>query len=174
MRFERAMDLLLIRHAPAEDREQFALTGQPDELRPLTARGVERMQLAARGLVTLALPIERLIASPLVRAQQTAQIVAPALEIRQFDTEAMLSPEVSTEGLIDWLRKQPRVDGLALIGHEPNLSQLAETLLCGSANGSMPLKKGGAILLRFAEGIAAGQGYLVWSLTPGILRTLAD
>ena len=78
------------------------------------------------------------------------------------------------EAAIDWLRKQPRVDGLTLIGHEPNLSQLAETLLCGSANGSMPLKKGGAILLRFAEGIAAGQGYLVWSLTPGILRTLAD
>jgi phosphohistidine phosphatase len=174
MRFERAMDVLLIRHAPAEDREQFALTGQPDELRPLSPRGIERMQLAARGLVTLALPIERLITSPLVRAQQTAQIVAPALEIRQFDTEAMLSPQVPTDSLIDWLRKQPRVDGLALIGHEPNLSHLAETLLCGSANGCMPLKKGGAILLRFAEGIAAGQGQLIWSLTPGILRTLAD
>lgn len=174
MRFERAMDVLLIRHAPAEDREQFARTGQPDELRPLTPRGIERMQLAARGLVTLALPIERLVTSPLVRAQQTAQIVAPALEIREFDAEAMLSPQVPTDSLIDWLRKQPRVDGLALIGHEPDLGYLAETLLCGSANGCMPLKKGGATLLRFAEGVAARQGQLIWSLTPGILRTLAD
>jgi len=168
------MDVLLIRHAPSEDRDKFALTGQSDDLRPLSARGIERMKLAVRGLVTLALPIERLIVSPLTRAQQTADLVAPALEIRQFDTEAMLSPPVPTQSLIDWLRKQPRVDGLALIGHEPNLSHLAETLLCGAVNGSMPLKKGGAILLRFTEGIAAGRGHLVWSLTPGILRTLAD
>lgn len=168
------MDLLLIRHAPAEDRERFARTGQPDDLRPLSQRGIERMKLAARGLVTLALPVERLISSPLVRAQQTAQIVAPALEVRRFDTEAMLSPPIPTDSLIDWLRKQPRVEGMALVGHEPNLSQLAETLLCGAANGSMPLKKGGAILLRFAAGIAAGQGQLVWSLTPGILRNMAD
>lgn len=174
MRFERAMDLLLIRHAPAEDQEKFAHTGQADELRPLTARGIERMQLAARGLMTLALPIERLISSPLVRAQQTAEIVAPALEVRQFDTEAMLSPPVPTDSLIDWLRKQPRVEGLALVGHEPNLSHLAETLLCGASTGTMPLKKGGAILLRFAEGIAARNAQLVWSLTPGILRNLAD
>ncbi len=174
MRSECVMDVLLIRHAPAEDREQFAQTGQADELRPLTPRGIERMQLAARGLMTLALPIERLITSPLVRAQQTAQILAPALEIRQFDTEAMLSAEVSTENLIDWLRKQPRVDGLALIGHEPNLSHLAETLLCGAATGTMPLKKGGAVLLRFSDAVGAGQGQLIWALTPGILRALAE
>ncbi|MHB1229718.1 MAG: phosphohistidine phosphatase SixA [Halothiobacillus sp.] len=168
------MDVLLIRHAPAEEREQFALTGQPDERRPLTVRGIERMQLAARGLMTLALPIERLIASPLVRAQQTAEILAPTLEIRQFDTEAMLASDVPTEHLIDWLRKQPRVDGIALIGHEPSLSQLMETLIGGRSNGNMPLKKGGAALLRFTDNIAAGQGQLIWFLSPGILRALAD
>lgn len=168
------MDLLIIRHAPSEDRDQFALTGQADALRPLTARGIERMQLAARGLMTLALPIERLITSPLTRAQQTAEIVAPALEIRKFDAEAILSPEASTEQVIDWLRKQPRVDGMALIGHEPNLSQLMETLIHGRANGNIPLKKGGAALIRFSDAIAAGQGQLIWFLPPGVLRTLAD
>ncbi len=168
------MDVLLIRHAPAEEREIFALTGQPDELRPLTPRGIERMQLAARGLMTLALPVERLIASPLVRAQQTAEILAPTLEIRQFETEALLSPDVPASLLIDWLRKQPRVDGMALIGHEPSLSQLVETLIYGAANGNMPLKKGGAALIRFSDGIAAGQGQLIWFLSPGILRAKAD
>lgn len=168
------MDVLLIRHAPAEEREIFERTGQPDELRPLTPRGMERMQMAARGLMTLALPVERLIASPLVRAQQTAEILAPTLEIRQCETEALLSPEVPTSLVIDWLRKQPRIEGLALIGHEPNLSQLLETLVYGATNGSMPLKKGGAALVRFTDGIAAGQGQLVWFLSPGILRSLAD
>ncbi|HUN00075.1 MAG: hypothetical protein B7X12_03630 [Halothiobacillus sp. 20-53-49] len=168
------MDVLLIRHAPAEEREIFERTGQPDELRPLTPRGIERMQLAARGLMTLALPVERLIASPLVRAQQTAEILAPTLEIRQFETEALLGPDVPASLLVDWLRKQPRVEGMALIGHEPSLSRLLETLIVGEANGNMPLKKGGAALIRFGEGIAAGRGQLIWFLSPGILRSLAD
>ncbi|ANJ67397.1 phosphohistidine phosphatase SixA [Halothiobacillus diazotrophicus] len=168
------MDLLIIRHAPAEDRDQFALTGLADDLRPLTERGIERMQLAARGVMTLALPIERLIVSPLTRAQQTAEILAPALEIRKFDTEAILSPEATIDSVIDWLRKQPRVDGMALVGHEPNLGQLAETLIHGRANGNMPLKKGSAMLIRFSDAIAAGQGQLIWFLPPGVLRALAD
>lgn len=168
------MDLLIIRHAPAEDRDQFALTGQADDLRPLTERGIERMQLAARGLMTLALPIERLIVSPLTRAQQTAEILAPALEIRKFDTEAILSPEATIDSVIDWLRKQPRVDGMALVGHEPNLGQLAETLIHGRSSGNMPLKKGSAMLIRFTDAIAAGQGQLIWFLPPGVLRALAD
>ncbi len=168
------MDILLIRHAPAEDRDAFAQTGAPDELRPLTERGIERMQHAARGLMTLALPIERLISSPLTRARQTAELIAPALEIRAIDIEPVLSPEQSTGAVIDWLRKQPRVEALALVGHEPNLGELFETLLHDRALGNAPFKKGGAALLRFPDGIAAGQGQLVWFLSPGILRALAD
>lgn len=168
------MDILLIRHAPAEDRDVFAQTGAPDELRPLTARGIERMQHAARGLMTLALPIERLISSPLLRARQTAELLAPSLEIRQIDIEPVLSPESPTAAAIDWLRKQPRVDALALVGHEPNLGELLESLLHDRALGNTPFKKGGAALLRFNEGIAAGQGQLIWFLSPGILRALAD
>ncbi|WP_407275994.1 SixA phosphatase family protein [Halothiobacillus sp. DCM-1] len=168
------MDILLIRHAPAEDRDAFALTGAPDALRPLTARGIERMQHAARGLMTLALPIERLISSPLTRARQTAELLAPALEIRNIDLEPVLSPENPPVAVIDWLRKQPRVEGMALVGHEPNLGELFEILLHDRSLGNTPFKKGGAALLRFSDGIAAGQGQLVWFLSPGILRALAD
>lgn len=168
------MDLLIIRHAPAEDRERFALTGQPDEERPLTKRGAERMALAARGLTTLALPVERLISSPLVRACQTAEILVPALELKGFDTEAILSPEATVDNQIDWLRKQPRVDVLAIVGHEPHVGQLCAALIHGQPNGNMTMKKGGAALIRFDSKIGHGNGRLIWFLPPAVLRSLAE
>jgi len=168
------MDLLIIRHAPAEDRERFALTGQPDEERPLSKRGLDRMALAARGLTTLALPIERLISSPLVRACQTAEVLAPTLELKDFDTEAVFSPEATIDGQIDWLRKQPRVDALAIVGHEPSVGQLCTALVHGQPNGNMPMKKGGAALIRFEGRIGHGNGRLIWFLPPAVLRALAE
>ena len=168
------MDLLIIRHAAAEDREEFARKGRPDSERPLTKRGVERMQMAARGLTTMALPIERLISSPAVRAVQTAEIIAPAVECRQIEQEGVFAPEAPSHMAVEWLRKQPRVDGMAVVGHEPNISQLAESLIAGRPQGNMPLKKGGMILIRFDNAIGYGNGKLVWALPPAVLRRLAE
>ena len=168
------MDLLIIRHAAAENRDEFARTGRPDSERPLTRRGIERMQMAARGLTTLALPVERLVSSPAVRAMQTAEIVAPALERRRIESEGVFAPEVPVESTIEWLRKQPRVEGMAVVGHEPHLGMLAECLVTGRSVGNMPLKKGGMMLIRFDNAVGYGEGKLVWSLPPAVLRALAD
>ncbi len=168
------MDLLIIRHAAAQDREEFAREGLPDDQRPLTKRGIERMKMAARGLTTLALPIERLISSPAVRAVQTAEIVAPALEVRESEKEGVFAPDAPVESAVEWLRKQPRVDGMAVVGHEPNLGQIGECLIAGRASGNMPLKKGGMMLIRFDNAIGYGSGKLVWAIPPAVLRALAD
>ncbi|HER35493.1 MAG: phosphohistidine phosphatase SixA [Halothiobacillaceae bacterium] len=168
------MDLLIIRHAAAEDREAFALEGRPDSERPLTRRGVDRMQMATRGLTTMALPIERLISSPLVRAMQTADIVAPALECRQVETEGVFAPDAPVPMAVEWLRKQPRVEGMAVVGHEPVIGQLAECLIAGRPQGNMPLKKGGMLLIRFDNAVGYGNGTLVWALPPAVLRRLAE
>ena len=168
------MDLLIIRHAAAENREEFARQGRPDAERPLTRRGIERMQMAARGLTTMALPIERLITSPAVRAVQTAEIVAPALECRQSEPEGVFAPEAPVDLAVEWLRKQPRVEGMAVVGHEPNLGLLAEYLIAGRPSGNMHMKKGGMILIRFDNAIGYGNGKLVWALPPAVLRALAD
>ena len=168
------MDLLLIRHAAAEDREAFAREGRPDTERPLTKRGIERMQMAARGLTTMALPIERLVTSPAVRAVQTAEIVAPGLEQRRVEREEVFAPDAPISAAVEWLRKQPRVDGMAVVGHEPSLGQLAECLIAGRPSGNLPMKKGGMILIRFDNAIGYGNGKLVWALPPAVLRALAD
>lgn len=168
------MDLLIIRHAAAQSREDFAGEGLPDEQRPLTKRGIERMQMAARGLTTLALPIERLITSPAARAVQTANVVTPALEVREAEREGAFSPDAPIGTAIEWLRKQPRIDGMAVVGHEPTLGQICECLVSGRAQGNMPLKKGGMMLIRFDNAVGYGNGKLVWALPPAVLRALAD
>ncbi len=168
------MDLLIIRHAAAQDREDFAREGRPDIERPLTKRGVERMQMAARGLTTLALPIERLVTSPAARAVQTAEIVAPAVERRRIEEEGVFAPDAPLGSAVEWLRKQPRVDGMAVVGHEPGLGQLVECLIAGRPSGNMPMKKGGMVLIRFDNAVGYGNGKLVWALPPAVLRSLAD
>src|SRR5262249_31041428 len=74
-RYDSAMKLLLIRHAIAEEREDFARTGKDDRLRPLTDEGRKRMKQAARGLLETLPEIDLLATSPLTRAAQTGAIV---------------------------------------------------------------------------------------------------
>ncbi len=69
------MQLLLIRHAIAEEREDFTKTGKDDRLRPLTDGGRKKMKQAARGLKGLVPRIDLLATSPLTRAAQTGAIV---------------------------------------------------------------------------------------------------
>src|SRR5215510_9395412 len=100
------MQLLLIRHARAEDRETFAATGQPDSKRPLTGKGIRRMKKAARGLRSLVPSIDLLVSSPLRRAVETARIIADVYGgIRCIERDE-LAPEAAAEELIDWLAAQ--------------------------------------------------------------------
>ncbi|MGC9456131.1 MAG: phosphohistidine phosphatase SixA [Halothiobacillaceae bacterium] len=168
------MDLLIIRHAPAEDREEFAKTGLPDAERPLTERGINRMKAAGRGLTTLALPVERMVCSPLLRARQTAEILTTALELKGYDVNESLAPGVGPATVTRWLSKEPEVECLALIGHEPDLGELTSHLLCGGSGAQIRFKKGGALMLRFDQHVEAGKGRLIWSLPPAVLRSLAD
>ncbi len=69
------MKLLVMRHAIAMDREEFARSGNPDDLRPLTARGARRMKRVAKGLRAQIESLDHLATSPLTRAVETAEIV---------------------------------------------------------------------------------------------------
>lgn len=167
------MDLLVIRHAIAEDREVFAGTGKDDSLRPLTDRGRERMQEGARGLVCLVDRLDVLATSPLTRAVQTARIVADAYGNVAPDVVEVLSPEVPFPALVDWLRSVAQQETVAIIGHEPHLSQFVTLLLLGREGPHLiDLKKGAACLVALNGQITPGRGRLKWFLKPDQLRKL--
>ena len=91
------MKLLVIRHAIAMDRDEFADTGEPDDRRPLTNYGAKRMRKNAKGLRTIIDKIDRFGTSPLTRAIETAEIVSEVFSIDQAELCAALVPGIAVE-----------------------------------------------------------------------------
>ncbi len=167
------MRLLLLRHAIAEEREDFARTGKDDRLRPLTDEGRKKMKQGARGLRKVLPEIDLLATSPLTRAAQTGAIVDSTYGgLSEVEIDE-LSPEATPTDFLRWLRKQ-KVETLAVVGHEPSISLILSWLLTGSERRIFSFRKGGACLIEFAGEVGAGTGTLLWALTPGQLRDLAD
>ena len=166
------MDLLLIRHAIAEDRATFAATGLPDSERPLTARGTARMGETARGLLRAAPQLDLVATSPYVRARQTADIVVAAYGSPPVEETETLVPDAVPLAFAKWIGG---IEGgnVAAVGHEPHLSELAAWLVNGTEHPLFAFKKGGACLLSFDGPIDAGTADLRWVLTPKLLRGLA-
>ncbi|HEY2377218.1 MAG TPA: histidine phosphatase family protein [Gemmatimonadaceae bacterium] len=173
------MNLLVIRHAIAEDKERFAATGRNDDLRPLTEEGRSKMRRGAQGLRAVIGRLAHLASSPLVRARETAEIVAPALGVARVEIVEALRPDRSYDEFLEWLQGAmlPNEDAdrtVGVVGHEPHLSGLVTWLMTAGDDTRVELKKGAACLLRFDRAPAKGQAMLRWSLTPSQLRDLGD
>jgi phosphohistidine phosphatase len=164
------MNLLVVRHAIAEERESFAATGEPDDLRPLTDEGRRRMRKAARGLRTLVDRPDVIATSPFVRARETAAILARVWDDQTpVEERAALRPRTRPSAFLSWLKGHDE-KLVAVVGHEPHLSCLVTWLMTGAFESRLDLKKGSATLLAFAARPRAGGAKLEWSLTPSQLR----
>ena len=165
------MHLLLIRHAIAEDRLEFARTGKSDYYRPLTERGRSRMTRGAAGLRAIVPEIDILATSPLTRAVQTAEIVAEAYDgLRVERVESLGSG--NGEEFLEWLRDCPSEAVVAAVGHEPTMSDWTAWMLTGRYEDFTVVKKGSGIMLAFPYRIRAGEAELCWFLAPAQLRRL--
>jgi phosphohistidine phosphatase len=168
------MHLLVIRHAIAEDKEAFAKTGKPDTERPLTKHGRTVMARVAKGLTREVESIDVLAASPLVRAAQTASIVANAYDGVPVVTVDALAPQNGPAAFAAWLRTQRDARVVAAVGHEPHLGTLITWLIAGLGDSHVTLDKGGVCMLEIDGQPGAGDATLIWSLPPNVLATLAE
>lgn len=169
------MKLLLVRHAIAEEAEPFIAAGGSDAERSLTEAGRKKMRKGANRLRKQVEQIQAVAHSPLVRARETAEIIAracgdpPLVECAGLDYR--YPPEAAAEWLAGYSLEQAS-QLLVAVGHEPQLSRLAGLLVTGVAASLLVFRKGGAVLLEFPQQVAVGQGVLLWALTPGQLRGL--
>ena len=123
------MDLIIWRHAEAED-------GVPDLERKLTAKGRKQAERVAQWLLQRLPSRFALIASPAVRAQQTAE--ALGLPIK---TDKSLAPGAAPAAIIKACGWPDYKSAAVVVGHQPDLGLvLAEVL---GARGGFSLKKGG-------------------------------
>lgn len=126
---ETSMDLILWRHAEAED-------GSPDARRPLTERGRKQAKQVAHWLKKRLPPGARILVSPAVRAVQTAEALQlPYQEQAKLGTAASAASILGTAG---W----PHAGGtVVVVGHQPTLGRAAALLLTGDA-GDWSVRKG--------------------------------
>lgn len=163
------MRLVLFRHGPAGQRD--AARWSDDGKRPLTSKGVVKTREAARGLAKIEKGITLVLTSPLVRAEQTAQILREALgDKARLVTLEDLAPGGSNRAIIAHLAELPASRSVALVGHEPGLGKLTALLAMGSGTtGEIKLKKAGAAALEFDGAVRAGAGDLMWLLPRRLL-----
>ena len=165
-------DLYIMRHGIPVSRG--ALSVGDDAKRPLTPEGKVKMQAIAKGLVESGVAIDWVVSSPLVRAAETAGIVSDVLEgTVPTDFCDALQPGGSPDGLIAFLAKHPQRKHVLVVGHEPDLSEMAARLIGAGRNARLGFKKGGCCLIHFEEFPPTAHGELVWWLTPKLMRKLA-
>jgi len=142
-----------------------------DAKRPLSEDGIERFQKSARGLARLDVWIDVVLTSPLVRARQTAEIVASAFDPRpSIITIESLAPGGSYASLVADLEKHGRKTRIALVGHEPGIGELGARLI-GSRH-SFEFKKGAVCRIDVDEIPPVGPGDLRWFLTPKVMASI--
>lgn len=153
------MDVLLIRHAAALD--AGSVPGG-DAARPLSPAGRRQFEAASAWLAQRGVRPERIIHSPRLRARQTAEILAAAIGAAD---NAMASEYWLGEGMpladsLALIRREAPLP-LAIVGHEPDMSQTAVDLVGG---GRFVFRPGTILCVRFDGTVAAGLGRVNWLL----------
>lgn len=165
-------ELYILRHGIAAPAEGSGVSA--DAKRQLSPEGRKKMQEIARGVLRIASKIDWIVASPLVRAVETAGIVADALGSNPpLDVCDALRPGGSFEELITLLATRQDRRRVLVVGHEPDLSQLAAELVGAGQHAGLAFKKGGCCMIGFDKFPSKSSGTLIWWLTPRILRKLA-
>jgi phosphohistidine phosphatase len=169
------MNLYLMRHGIAVAADDPSVSH--DNERPLTNKGVKRMRRAARGLRRLEIKFDGILTSPLLRARQTADIVAAVLGMEsRLEEITELAPESSVQHLIFGLTRYQDRDHLLLVGHQPLLGQTLASLIDPSRGAKLEfdLRKGSLCRVEI-DGLPADKpGMLHWLMTAKQLRLLAD
>jgi phosphohistidine phosphatase len=163
--------IYLVRHGIAA----LASADTHDADRALTAAGTRKMTQAAMGLHRLGIVPDVILSSPLRRAQETATVLASTLG-RELTVEIYqpLSPGGAAAELLGGLQPYRSAHHLMLVGHQPDLGELASHLLTGAPEVvPLPFKKGAIAAIEVATVPPHGNGVLRWFLTPKQLRALA-
>lgn len=163
------IELYLVRHALAAERGPKY---PDDRLRPLTPEGVKKFGTSVPGLLEMGVVIDCVLTSPLVRARDTATLLAAGLKPKPSIVELeALAPGGRPQAIIEAIKTHAkRHRRLAIVGHEPDLGEFAARLL--AARGNVAFKKGAICAIDVDGATPGGPGTLRWMLPPRALRAL--
>jgi phosphohistidine phosphatase len=162
------MELYIVRHGIAIDREDPKSPADPERF--LTEEGIEKTKQVAKSIAALGVTADVFISSPYVRAMQSAEIFAAALEypkqkIRQSNA---LLPGAEPSLFFRELAKDKQSAIVFCFGHAPHVDGLIAAGV-GVKHSYTSMKKAGVALLELKR-ISPPSGQLVWLVTPKLLR----
>lgn len=166
-------ELIIVRHAVAEDREDFSKTGLPDSERPLTEKGIKKMRKISDWLKEqITTKIDLLCESPLTRSKQTVDILADDLDFKKRIVLSELDPAHPPEKIckkLDNLKWSCAV----ICGHEPHLSHLIcyMTGISVKHYAEFELKKGGVASFVLDQPLMDKKAKLQWLVTPRVITS---
>ena len=137
-----------------------------DADRRLTKKGRDEIAATGRWMAAQGLRFGLIAASPLVRAQETAGIVAGCLgEKNRFVTWNVLAPGGSTETVCNEIGKHEDLRSILLVGHEPRLSMLISRIIAGDEDAAIAMTKGALAKIREYSPGKYPSGELHWLVT---------
>jgi phosphohistidine phosphatase len=152
--------LLLIRHGIAES---SSISGS-DRNRQLTRTGRDQFQMMADWLVENDAKPEKILSSPLLRAQQTAEILSESAELNFGEDQVCpwIGFGLQFDKLLSCLNESFQ-STIAIVGHEPDMSSCTSRLVGG---GSYRFTPGTVACIRFEDNIRDPFGTLKWVKNP--------
>jgi len=160
--------IYLVRHGvAAEQGPEFP----NDDERPLTSEGIERLRVEVLGLREFQVRLDRVLTSPLVRAAQTAEILAAGIGCTApLVTVDALRPGGRYDALMAALGRLGDARAVALVGHMPSIGEIAARLI--GAKEPLAFKKGGTCCIETDALPPVRAGQLRWFVPPRALRAL--
>jgi phosphohistidine phosphatase len=161
-------ELYIVRHAIAAERGD---EWPDDDKRPLTEKGIVRFKDGLAGLARLDVTLDEIFTSPLVRAKQTADLLAAGVPGKAtVKLLPALSPGASPDEVLGHLARAAKRRRIALVGHEPGLGELVAYLL--GAKRPPEFRKGGVCRIDLQSLTEERAGSLIWFVTPKMLRQI--
>ncbi len=162
------MFLYLLRHGDAQTEASL-----PDEQRALTAEGIVSVQRVARALEAMMLRFDAVYTSPLLRARETAELALSAFDQRPAARETeFLKVGFDFQKLFELLNRHSPDAHLLLVGHEPYFSQLISTLLTGTLDVKIDVRKSSLCCVEVSHPIQPCRGSLKWLLPPQMMEVI--
>ncbi len=161
------MEIYFLRHASAGEAK---LNPTKDDERPLDELGIEQSHNVGLLLAALRIKVDAVITSPLLRAAQTAAIVAEEIghEEKVVNDDA-LGSGATYEGFQDLLRRQGSKKAIMVVGHNPSMTEFLNKLLFGeNAPEAIELKK--AMIAKVDK--SGARAVLKWAMPPKVMRAL--
>ena len=135
------MNLFLMQHGAA-------LSDEQDPARPLTEAGRRDVERVVTRAQRCGVEVDRCLHSGKLRAQQTAGLLADALEVPEVEAHSGLNPSDDVAPFAEWLTRTPELGSVAVVGHLPFLDRLASLLVAGDESAAaVRFRNGGLVKL---------------------------